>query len=221
MTDPYSVLGVSPNATDDEVKKAYRQLCKRYHPDANVGRPDAKQAEERFLQVQQAYEEIMNRRQGKIPNGGGAQYQYQEDPFSPYYGAYGQNTRTRQETPEMQAAFNYIANGRYAEAINALGAVDPGDRTARWYYLSALAHNGLHNTAQAMEYAQQAVSMEPSNMDYQQLLSALQQGGYAYRSAGSHYGRMNVNWQNICCGMMALNLCCGGGMCYTPLFCCI
>ena len=64
MTDPYQVLGVAPSATDDEVKKAYRQLCKKYHPDANVGKPDAAQAEKRFMEVQQAYEEIMHRRQG-------------------------------------------------------------------------------------------------------------------------------------------------------------
>ena len=64
MTDPYQVLGVSPTASDDEVKKAYRTLCKRYHPDANVGKPDAAQAEKKFMEVQQAYEEIMHRRQG-------------------------------------------------------------------------------------------------------------------------------------------------------------
>ena len=64
MMDPYQVLGVSRGATDDEIKKAYRQLCKRYHPDANVGKPDQEQCEKRFLEVQQAYEEIMHQRQG-------------------------------------------------------------------------------------------------------------------------------------------------------------
>ena len=92
MTDPYQVLGVSPTASDDEVKKAYRTLCKKYHPDANVGKPDAAQAEKRFMEVQQAYEEIMHRRQGGGAragsgyNGGGQQQR------SPYggYGGYGQ-----------------------------------------------------------------------------------------------------------------------------------
>ena len=72
MTDPYQVLGVSPTASDDEVKKAYRTLCKKYHPDANVGKPDAAQAEKKFMEVQQAYEEIMHRRQG-----GGSWYSQQ------------------------------------------------------------------------------------------------------------------------------------------------
>ena len=71
MTDPYQVLGVSPTASDDEVKKAYRTLCKKYHPDANVGKPDAAQAEKKFMEVQQAYEEIMHRRQGLTAQSSG------------------------------------------------------------------------------------------------------------------------------------------------------
>ena len=54
--DPYQVLGVSPQATDDEVKKAYRELSRRYHPDANINNPNRAQAEEKFKQVQEAYE---------------------------------------------------------------------------------------------------------------------------------------------------------------------
>lgn len=60
--DPYQVLGVTPNASDDEVKTAYRKLSRIYHPDANVGKPNAKAAEEKFKQVSWAYEEIMKMR---------------------------------------------------------------------------------------------------------------------------------------------------------------
>ena len=139
MTDPYQVLGVSPTASDDEVKKAYRTLCKRYHPDANVGKPDAAQAEKKFMEVQQAYEEIMHRRQGggqRAGSGynGGAQQQRQpqyDDQFASFWGAYGGNPygnagyggygQTRQDDSiEMRAAKNYIDTGHYAEALNAL-----------------------------------------------------------------------------------------------------
>ena len=251
MTDPHQVLGVSPTATDDEVKKAYRKLCKIYHPDANVGKPDAAQAEKRFMEVQQAYEEIMHRRQGggaragsgyngpqqQGPGGygyggyGGNQGQYQNDPFAEFFGGYGygQQRQYQQQTyddvVEMRAAKNYIDTGHYAEAINALGSVPAHKRNARWYYLNALAQAGLHNTAQALEYARQAVNMEPGNMTYQQLLSQLQSGGSWYGQRGNQYGRQTVHNVNPCCSCMAMYFlcsCCGVNpmMCY-PLFCCI
>ena len=59
MRDPYSVLGVSPNATDEEIKKAYRRLSRKYHPDANINNPDKAAAEERFKEVQAAYDQIV------------------------------------------------------------------------------------------------------------------------------------------------------------------
>ena len=233
MTDPYQVLGVPPTATDDEVKKAYRTLCKKYHPDANVGKPDAAQAEKKFMEVQQAYEEIMHRRQGGGARAGSGYNGPQHDPFSSFwgggyggYGSYGGYAQQGQADPvEMRAAQNYINTGHYAEALNALGSVEPGRRNARWYYLNALAQCGLHNNAQAMEYARQAVNMEPGNMQYQSLLSQLQGGGSAYSQRGEDYGRHTFGRGNICCSILAMEMlcmCCSGGrMMYYPLFCCL
>ena len=64
--DPYKILGVSPDATDEEVKKAYKQLSKKYHPDANINNPNKEQAEEMFKNVQQAYQIIMKQRRGHM-----------------------------------------------------------------------------------------------------------------------------------------------------------
>ena len=112
-----------------------------------------------------------------------------------------------------------------AEALNALGSVPPGKRNARWYFLSALAQSGLHNNAQAMEYARQAASMEPGNMQYQQLLSQLQGGGSWYSQQGQEYGRRTGSMNSVCTTILMLNLCCaccgGGRMMYYPMFCCI
>ena len=70
MTDPYSVLGVPRSASDEEIKKAYRTLSRKYHPDANINNPNKDRAEEMFKQVQQAYSQIMKEREagsGYIP----------------------------------------------------------------------------------------------------------------------------------------------------------
>lgn len=68
MIDPYQVLGVSRSASDDEIKKAYRSLSRKYHPDANINNPNKDQAEEKFKQVQQAYDQIMKEKQsGAVP----------------------------------------------------------------------------------------------------------------------------------------------------------
>ncbi len=73
--DPYRVLGVSRNATDDEIKKAYRKLSRKYHPDANVNNPNKAQAEEQFKRIQQAYKQIMDERSGASYGSGTGSYQ--------------------------------------------------------------------------------------------------------------------------------------------------
>ena len=63
MRDPYAVLGVNPGASADEIKKAYRKLSRMYHPDANINNPNKDRAEEKFREVQEAYETIMDERE--------------------------------------------------------------------------------------------------------------------------------------------------------------
>ena len=184
IDDPYKVLGVSPDASDEEIKKAYRRLAKQYHPDLNPGDPVAAK---KMQQVNAAYEQIKNPEKAQ-PNPGSQSYGgYGYDPF----GGSWQRTYTHQSRQSgdqyQQAAYNYIRYGRYREALNALKSC--AEKNARWYYLSALANDGLGNQVTALEHIRRAVSMEPDNMEYLDALEQIQSGGAAYRrQAGSFRG---------------------------------
>ena len=70
MNDPYQVLGISRSASSDDIKKAYRNLSRKYHPDANINNPNKTQAEERFKEIQQAYKQIMDEKENGYYNSG-------------------------------------------------------------------------------------------------------------------------------------------------------
>ena len=209
MDDPYKVLGVSPDASDEEIKRAYRNLAKKYHPDLN---PGDQEAARKMQQVNAAYEQIKNPeafRQSQQGSSGGYSYGYgYGDPFGGYrQQSYGGQT----EDQYQQAAYNYIRFGRYREALNTLGSSQKRD--ARWYYLSALANDGLGNQVTALEHIRRAVSMEPDNPEYLRVLDQMENGGAAYRqTAGSFRGfTMGADpCMNLCLCWLFNLFCCGG-----------
>lgn len=197
ISDPYKVLGISPNASDEEIKQAYRRLAKKYHPDLN---PGDKVAAQKMQEVNAAYEQIKNPEKARNSQQGYGGYGY--DPFGGYR---QQNTGGSYQ----QSAYQYILYGRYREALNVLENSSPRD--ARWYYLSALANDGLGNQVTALEHIRKAVSMEPGNMEYLQTLEAIENGGAAYRrQAGNFRGfRMGGNpFMNLCLCYLAQFFCC-------------
>ena len=159
MTDPYRVLGVTRDASTDEIKKAYRTLSRKYHPDANINNPNKDQAEEMFKQIQQAYKQIMDEREGKTSSYGGQGY----GGFGGF--GYGQGGRqdtygSSEEEVEMRAAANFINNRMFREAMNVLNQI--AGRSAQWYYLHAVANYGMGNNINAVQDAMQAVNLAVS-----------------------------------------------------------
>ncbi len=186
MRDPYQVLGVSRDATEEEIKKAYKKLSRKYHPDANINNPNKDQAEEKFKEIQQAYQQIMKERtegySGSSSYGPGSSRGGYYGGFDDFFG--GGYSRAQESQSEedvhLQAAANYLRNGYYQQAYNVLNGMK--DRTARWYYYSAQANSGLGNNVAAMEAARQAVNLEPNNVEYRNFLNMLQNGGSWYQN---------------------------------------
>lgn len=234
MNNPYSILGVPETATDEEIKKAYRTLSRKYHPDANINNPNKDQAEAKFKEVQQAYQQIMHGREygtsgssgstAQSGSYGGGQYDYGGfggfggfgGPFRGYEGQYRQadsSTGNSEEDIHMQAAANFINSGHYTEALNLLNGIS--NRNARWYYYSALANSGLGNNVIALEHAKEALNREPNNFQYQMLVSQLERGGSWYQQQQGSYSTVFNNANDlclkICIANMICNCCCGGG----------
>ena len=170
-------------------------MSRKYHHDANVNNPNREQAEERFKEIQQAYNQIMQEKQ----QGGSSFTGY----GSARYGSYSSQT---QDSPQLQAAANYLANRCYQEAMNVLN--DITDHSARWYYYCAIANAGLGNNMSARECAEQAVRLEPSNIEYRQLMQQLNFGGMWYSSMGESYGRPYEGFSRFCISMVLMNMCC-------------
>lgn len=201
ITNPYETLGISPQASNDEVKKAYREMSRKYHPDSYVDNPLADLAEEKFKEVQEAYDQIMREREG----GFAGHSSYEKSSSDAY-----------REEGQLQKAADMVRERRYQDALWVLSGIPA--KTARWHYYSAAAHYGLGNNMQALRDIQTAVDMEPNNMEYRSLLKQLQWNSQRYqaRSYGTGRGSNLPTTGNCCCDLWIADSCCecmGGDLC--------
>ena len=199
--NPYEVLGVSRNASIDEIKKAYKELSRKYHPDSYVGNPLSSLAEEKFKQVQEAYDAIMKEKNGDFN----------------YTDNYNNNGYSNGESGEMAEVYNLLGRRAYSQALSLLDSMP--NRNAKWYYYSAIAQVGLGNNLRGMEYARMAVSMEPNNIEYQNLVNRLSFQGNRYGEVRNVYrgGRSGFDdATDLCCKLWladSLCECMGGDLC--------
>lgn len=197
MKDPYQVLDVSQNATEDEIKSAYRKLVKKYHPDNYADSPLADLAEEKMKEINEAYENIMEMRK----NGSGNNY-YGESAGQSQYSTYSQYANVRA----------MIQQNRLDEAERILDAVAGNNRSAEWYFLRGMCYYQRGWAQQATQYFQRACQLEPNNMEYRQALNNMsRQRNYGYGGYNTQVPNVNnggCSMCDICMGLACLDCMC-------------
>ena len=199
MRDPYEVLGVSKNATDDEIKNAYRELARKYHPDNYTDNPLSDLAGEKMKEINEAYDAIVNsRRHGSSKNS------------NTYNSSYSGSTNF----PEVRSLIN---QGRLEQAQEILDGVPPQNRDAEWYFLNGtvLYRRGWFD--QAYTSFATAVRMNPQNPEYRNAMNnAQRQSGQQYNPSRSYGSAGGCDACDMCQGLICADcLCemCGGNLC--------
>lgn len=190
MNDPYKVLNISRDATDEEIKKAYRELARKYHPDNYAGNPLADLVQEKMKEVNEAYDQIQRER----TSTGGT------------YNSSGSNTG-------FVHIRNLISMGRYSEAELMIDAVAQSDRNAEWNYLKGivLIKRGWYIDAQ--KYLEMACYMDPSNAEYKNELNNLRSTATSYGGYKTSQGSLSAC--DICTNLLCADClceCCGGDL---------
>ncbi|MBE6936124.1 MAG: tetratricopeptide repeat protein [Ruminococcaceae bacterium] len=195
--DPYKVLGVSPSASDDEVKKAYRELARKYHPDNYVNNPLADLAQEKMKEINEAYDTITKQRASGGSSGG-----YQS--YSSAGRSYGGSQSAASGSPAFARARQLIMAGNLDAAEQELSRVS--DHGAEWHFLmgSIYLRRGWYD--EARRYFQNACSMDPNNMEYRMALQNMNNTtAYYQQNRGMANGG---GFCDICSSLLVADCCC-------------
>lgn len=212
MRDPYEVLGVSPDAGDDEVKRAYRELARKYHPDNYINNPLADLAEEKMKEVNEAYDVITKGR--AVGSGGGysRSYNYGGGSGGGQYQSYDYGGGSSDQWQRKSTGAGIYAQARQAISYNDLEEAErllqgAPSRTGEWYFLMGKVNSRRGWLDEARQNFQIAVQMEPNNMEYRQALDVMRQGGYGYQP---NMAGANCDAMDCCTALMCMNCMCGG-----------
>lgn len=200
--DPYKVLGVSPGASDEEIKRAYRDLARKYHPDNYVNNPLADLAQEKMKEINQAYDAIQKERSG----GGSSSYGS--------YGNTGNQSYTGYRSSSSSGSTQYTAIRQMIMAGNLDGAEQALNQiaihNAEWNFLmgSVALRRGWYDDAR--QYMETAVQMDPQNPEYRAAMNQMNQQGNFYRSNQNAYsgGTPACSGCDICSSLLAADCCC-------------
>ena len=195
--NPYEVLGLKPGASQDEIKSAYRKLIKQYHPDKFIDNPLKNLAEEKMIEINEAYNSLTK-------NSGNTNYNSSNASNYNNSSTYSNSSNTSYEFQEIRRS---IQSGNYAFAESKLNSIN--NRTAEWHYLygAVMLNKGWFDSA--LQHMNTAVNMDPNNFEYRQGLNSLRQRSNSY--SNPYYRTTNTNNADMC--NCCLNLWCLDSLC--------
>lgn len=198
MNDPYKVLGISPDADEDEIKKAYRALARKYHPDRYAGKPELQaSAEQKMKEINAAYEEVQAIRSGKRQNAGFGSHQS---------GGFQSNGSPTGE--ELYTDIRHlINNGAIERAFTLLQSVPEDQRGGEWHFLTGCVFVRLGRRVDACREFDIACGMEPHNAEYRAAKDRFEQTGSPFGSQQTTV-KPGCGCCNICTALACANLCC-------------
>ena len=200
MKNPYEVLGINKNATDEEVKKAYRDLARKYHPDNYTDNPLADLASEKMKEVNEAYDAIISHKKN-----------FDE-------GNTGDNSYASSNYPDIRRMINAK---RYDDAQQLLDGVPIANRDAEWYFLNGVVARCRGWFDQAYTSFSTACQMDPGNAEYRNAFNGIQharRGNFA-GNYGNGYPNTNTGCSScdVCSSLICADCCCEamGGDCIS------
>lgn len=189
MKDPYEVLGVPHGASEDEIKKAYRDLARKYHPDNYANNPLADLAQEKMKEINEAYD--------SLTKGGNSS-------STAYGGESTYSANTRSQNGQFSRVHQLIQQGNLDQAEAVLDGI--GEHNAQWYYLRGIIAQRRGWMDEAAQNFRIAINMDPTNVEYRRAAGTTGAGAYTYRQTQYHDGSDDLC--NLCSTLMCLNCLC-------------
>lgn len=205
-SNPYEILGLNPDASEDEIKRAYRELVKKYHPDKYQGNPLADLAEEKLREVNEAYDTLTNKvtagygngpeNYGNSYGGDGARSRNQYSPYSGGYSGSFYEVRAALDRNDLFTAEQLLINSQ--------------SRDAEWFFLSGVLSFKKGFVSDGIANLRQAMQMDPGNQEYVQVYEQISSVKDFYRTRSDAYGyNGSVTAGNLlCCSALPLCFCC-------------
>lgn len=191
MNNPYEVLGVKPGATKEEIKKAYRNLAKKYHPDQYGQNPLQDLAEERMRDINEAYDHLMKESKNSSNNSNNS---------------YSQQSYSNNSSTIYQEIRRDMQNKNFSAAEQKLNTTN--NRDAEWYFLKGYVCMNKGWYDEGINNISTACRMDPSNVEYRSALNSFSNKNNSYRSNYNHRNHNDPGFCNICCSLWCADSCC-------------